>query len=161
MVVNTRSKILSIFIVLMLVLAVPASAAFQFSSFKSNRPDFSSIFSQPGRITPSDLFPAEHFPFSKPTSFVPEYADVNNIDTVTEIEALEIATEHGVKENPCCPGISIWRTNVNVDSGQNLAVWRVAAGHCGPVLYIDRITGDIVKTEYYKCICYCSDTRRE
>jgi len=38
--VMKRVQVISIFIVLMLVLAVPVSAAFQFSSFKFNRPDF-------------------------------------------------------------------------------------------------------------------------
>ncbi len=71
-VVNTRLKVISIFIILMLILAIPASAAFQFPASKSNRPDFSSIFSHPERITPSDLFLSHYFSSGKHKFFVPK-----------------------------------------------------------------------------------------
>jgi len=149
--VNTRSKILSIFIVLMLVLAVPVSAAFQFSSFKFNRPDFPLRFNKDKISDEESLEIANLFP-----SFRFNRADFPlriSKEKISNEEALEIAKSHGVENDPCCPGVTVKPASVKING-----VWTTVLsvyGPCGTILYLDPYSGEVLGSDAILCMCVC------
>lgn len=148
---NTRLKILSIFIVLMLVLAVPSSAAFQFPSFKYNRPDFPSRFSKDTIREEESFEIANLFP-----SFRFNRADFPlriSKEKISNEEALEIAKSHGV-EDPCCPGLTVKPACIKING-----VWTTVvsvSNACGPILYLDPYSGEVLDGgPVVACVCVC------
>lgn len=147
---NTRSKILSIFIVLMLVLAVPASAAFQFSSFKFNRQDFPTRFSKDKISDKEPLEIANLFPSIKFNR--PDFPLRISKDKISNEEALEIAKSYGL-EDPCCP-LAVKPASIEIN-GVWMAVVSVSNA-CGPILYLDPYSGEVVDDgRVLACVCVC------
>lgn len=72
---------------------------------------------------------------------------------ISEIEAIEIALANGISEDPCCPGIDA-RYDIIKVGVKWTRVWRVS-GPCGKILFIDRKTGEVVGTDWIKCMCFC------
>ena len=70
---------------------------------------------------------------------------------ITMSEALEIADTYGVRDPRVCGGIKAARLKVLID-GDRVWVWRVS-GRCGPIVYLDMYSGDLVKDEYTWCEC--------
>lgn len=135
----------------MLVLAVPATAAFQFPSFKYNRPDFSSRFSK-DTISDEESFEiVNQFP-----SFRFNRADFPSRISKHKIsneEALEIAKSHGVQNDPCCPGLTVKPLSVKING-----VWTTVLsvyGPCGTILYLDPYSGEVLGSEAILCMCVC------
>lgn|GEM_PF-5391700 len=77
---------------------------------------------------------------------------------ITWDEALEIAKAQGVKDDPCCPGQTASLIGIRID-GKVMKAWYVR-GQCGKAVYLDAYSGNVVRTDYYGCMCYCSDTKR-
>jgi len=123
-------KMVSVLCMTMLICLVPVSAAIQSFPLK-------------------ERIQIPSFPVEKPQTWTGH----KKIDVITVSEALEIAAAHGVKENPCCPGISVRQSVVVVDQ-RMVRAYRIN-GPCGPILYIDKYSGEIVKTEYIMCMCFC------
>jgi hypothetical protein len=101
------------------------------------------------RFFPTPL-PTRTFPLPLPITGVPV--------AITESEALEIASTHGITDNPLCPGITATREREFID-GKMMQVWRVS-GKCGKIVSLDMYSGELVKTDYIKCMCYDPSTRR-
>jgi len=87
------------------------------------------------------------FPTSLPTPLPTQCIQV----AITMSEALEIASTYGVRDPRVCGGIKAARLKVLID-GERVWVWRVS-GRCGPIVYLDMYSGELVKDGYTWCEC--------
>ena len=149
-----RVQAISIFIILILVLAIPASAVFQFPSFKNNRPDFPLRFSKDTISDEKSLEIVNLFP-----SFRFNRADFPlriSKEKISNEEALEIAKSNGVENDPCCPGLTVKSASVKING-----VWTTVLsvyGPCGKILYLDPYSGEVLDADLVvacDCLCLC------